>query len=32
MGRFANFAIVYARLMIEDDGNINDYGPASFIV
>lgn len=33
MGRYANFAIVLARLVIEeDDGEKNDYGPAPFIV
>lgn len=32
MGRYANFALVLARLIIEDDGDKNDYGPAPFIV
>ena len=32
MGRFANHAVVYARLIINDDGEENDYGPAPFIV
>jgi acyl-CoA oxidase len=33
MGRFANHALVFARLLIpEEDGTINDYGIAPFIV
>ena len=32
MGRFCNHAIVMARLIIEDDGEQNDYGVAPFIV
>ena len=32
MGRFANHALVMARLIIEDDGEKNDYGIAPFIV
>ena len=32
MGRNANFGTVYARLLIENDGEMADYGPASFIV
>jgi len=32
MGRFANYALVMARLIIEDDGEKNDYGPMPFLV
>lgn len=33
MGRFANFALVFARLQIPDEnGKVNDYGIAPFIV
>ena len=33
MGRFANFALVFARLLVPDtEGNVNDYGLAPFIV
>lgn len=33
MGRYANYALVFARVKIpEDDGVINDYGIAPFIV
>ena len=32
MGRFANHALIFARLIIEDDGNKNDYGVLPFIV
>jgi alkylation response protein AidB-like acyl-CoA dehydrogenase len=32
MGRFANFALVFAKLIIEDDGTKNDYGVLPFIV
>jgi acyl-CoA oxidase len=32
MGRFANHALVFARLLIEDDGTTNDYGILPFIV
>lgn len=32
MGRYANFALVMARLVIESDGEKNDYGVCPFIV
>lgn len=33
MGRFANHALVFARLIVPDsEGNVNDYGIAPFIV
>ena len=33
MGRMANYALVYARLLIpDDDGDLNDYGLAPFLV
>lgn len=33
MGRFANYALVFARVKIpDDDGTVNDYGIAPFIV
>lgn len=32
MGRYANHALVFARLIIEDDGVKNDYGVCPFIV
>lgn len=32
MGRFANYALVMARLIIESDGERNDYGVAPFLV
>lgn len=32
MGRYANHALVFARLIIEDDGEKNDYGVCPFIV
>ena len=32
MGRFANHALVFARLIIEDEGTKNDYGVMPFIV
>jgi len=32
MGRYANFALVMARLVIESDGEKNDYGVVPFIV
>lgn len=33
MGRFANHALVFARLLVPDEeGNVNDYGIAPFIV
>lgn len=32
MGRFANYALVMARLKIEDEGELNDYGVAPFLV
>ena len=32
MGRYANHALVFARLIIVDDGDKNDYGVAPFIV
>lgn len=33
MGRMANHAIVFARLIIPDEsGEVNDYGIAPFIV
>jgi hypothetical protein len=33
MGRFANHALVFARVKIpEEDGVVNDYGIAPFIV
>ena len=32
MGRFANHALVMARLIIEDDGQMNDYGIAPFVI
>ena len=32
MGRFANHAIVFARLKIESDGYMNDYGVTPFMV
>lgn len=33
MGRYSNYALVFARVKIpEDDGFVNDYGIAPFIV
>jgi hypothetical protein len=33
LGRYANFALVFAKILIpEDDGSMNDYGIAPFIV
>ena len=32
MGRFANHALVFARLLIEDEGETNDYGICPFVV
>jgi hypothetical protein len=33
MGRFANHALVFARVKIpEEDGSLNDYGIAPFII
>lgn len=32
MGRFANHALVFARLIIIDEGEKNDYGVLPFIV
>jgi len=32
MGRYANFALVFAQLRIESDGHMNNYGVAPFIV
>jgi acyl-CoA oxidase len=32
MGRIANYAIVMAKLIIEDDGEKNEYGVAPFLV
>ena len=32
LGRFANHAVVMARLQVESDGEMNDYGPTPFIV
>ena len=32
MGRYANHALVFARLQITEDGEMNDYGVCPFIV
>lgn len=32
MGRYANHALVFARLKIENDGKMNDYGVVPFVV
>lgn len=32
LGRIANHALVFARLVIEDDGDKNDYGVCPFVV
>jgi len=32
MGRYANHALVFARLQITDDGDMNDYGVCPFVV
>lgn len=33
MGRFANYALVFARCLVpDDDGEVNDYGIAPFLV
>ena len=32
LGRYANHAVVFARLIIPDDGDLNHYGVAPFIV
>lgn len=32
MGRYANHALVFARLQITEDGEMNDYGVCPFVV
>jgi acyl-CoA oxidase len=32
LGRWANFTVLFARLIIEEDGEKNDYGVAPFLV
>jgi len=32
MGRFANYALVMARLVIDDEGEKNEYGVMPFLV
>ena len=32
LGRYANHALVFARLIVEDEGEKNDYGVCPFVV